>query len=182
MARWSIQDRYGRSPRATVPPAAPAAPGQRVAQVPQKIDQQVPGHLQVHLICDNYSTHKTGEINAWLARHPRFHMHFTPTGSSWVNQVERFFGLITEQLIRRGVHTSVPALEADIRSWIRTWNDNPRPFVWTETADEILNSLQNIWRGSPAQDTRSGSRYRVVRVRVGSCCVRSWFALTGRPG
>ena len=80
-------------------------------------------------------------INNWLTRHPRFHIHFTPTGSSWVNQVERFFGLITDKLIRRGVHTSVADLEDDIRQWIDTWNDNPRPFTWTKTADEILNSL-----------------------------------------
>ena len=106
-----------------------------------KIDKNVPADLDVHLVCDNYATHKTDEITAWLARHPRFHVHFTPTGSSWVNQVERFFGLITDQLIRRGVHTSVRALEADIRQWIETWNENPRPFTWTKTADEILNSL-----------------------------------------
>lgn len=106
-----------------------------------KIDKNVPSELDVHVICDNYATHKTDEITSWLQRHPRFHIHFTPTGSSWVNQVERFFGLITDQLIRRGVHTSVQALEADIRNWIDTWNQNPRPFTWTKTADEILYSL-----------------------------------------
>jgi transposase len=105
------------------------------------IDKNVPNELDVHIVCDNYATHKTPEINAWLARRPRFHVHFTPTGSSWVNQVERFFGLITDKLIRRGVHTSVPALEADIRDWIKNYNDDPKPFVWTKTADEILNSL-----------------------------------------
>ncbi|MPY80247.1 MAG: IS630 family transposase, partial [Actinophytocola sp.] len=106
------------------------------------IDKNVPDELDVHIVCDNYGTHKTPEINAWLARHPRFHMHFTPTGSSWINQVERFFGLITDKLIRRGVHTSVPALEADIRNWIKNWNDDPKPFRWIKTPDEILNSLQ----------------------------------------
>jgi len=105
------------------------------------IDKAVPDELDIHLVCDNYATHKTDMINTWLARHPRFHVHFTPTGSSWVNQVERFFGLITDKLIRRGVHTSLAALEADIRAWIDTWNQNPRPFTWTKTADEILNSL-----------------------------------------
>ena len=105
------------------------------------IDKAVPDDLDIHLVCDNYATHKTETINNWLARHPRFHVHFTPTGSSWVNQVERFFGLITDKLIRRGVHTSVAALENDIRQWIDTWNENPRPFAWTKTADEILNSL-----------------------------------------
>jgi transposase len=105
------------------------------------IDKAVPADLDVHLICDNYATHNTPEIRAWLARHPRFRVHFTPTGSSWMNQVERWFGLLTDKLIRRGVHTSVQALENDIREWIATWNDSPRPFTWTKTADEILNSL-----------------------------------------
>jgi transposase len=105
------------------------------------IDKAVPAGLEVHLVCDNYATHNTAEIRTWLARHPRFHIHFTPTGSSWMNQVERWFGLLTDKLIRRGVHTSVQALENDIRAWIATWNDNPRPFTWTKTADEILNSL-----------------------------------------
>jgi transposase len=105
------------------------------------IDKAVPAGLEVHLVCDNYATHNTAEIKTWLARHPRFHVHFTPTGSSWMNQVERWFGLLTDKLIRRGVHTSVPALENDIKDWIATWNDNPRPFTWTKTADEILNSL-----------------------------------------
>jgi len=105
------------------------------------IDKNVPDELDVHLICDNYGTHKTDQINTWLAAHPRFHLHFTPTGSSWINQVERWFGFLTDKLIRRGVHTSVPALETDIRNWITNWNNDPRPFNWTKTADEILNSL-----------------------------------------
>jgi transposase len=106
-----------------------------------RIDKAVPADLDVHLVCDNYATHSTPEIRTWLERHPRFHVHFTPTGSSWMNQVERWFGLLTDKLIRRGVHTSVQALENDIREWIATWNDSPRPFTWTKTADEILNSL-----------------------------------------
>ena len=77
----------------------------------------------------------------WLDRHPRFHLHFTPTGSSWINQVERWFGLLTDQLIRRGVHKSVVALEHDVREWMRNWNQDPRPFVWTKTAEDILQSL-----------------------------------------
>ena len=105
------------------------------------IDKAVPRELDVHLVCDNYATHNTAEIKAWLARHPRFHVHFTPTGSSWINQVERWFGLLTDQLIRRGVHTSVMALETDIRAWIEAWNEDPKPFTWTKTAEEILNSL-----------------------------------------
>ncbi|MEV0696112.1 IS630 family transposase [Streptomyces sp. NPDC050388] len=105
------------------------------------MDKAVPAGFDVHLVCDNYVTHKTPEIQQRLARHPRFHVHFTPTGSSWINQVERWFGLLTDRLIRRGVHTSVKALEDDIRDWIGTWNENPRPFTWTKTADEILTSL-----------------------------------------
>jgi transposase len=119
------------------------------------IDKAVPTGLDVHLVCDNYATHNTPEIRTWLARRPRFHVHFTPTGSSWMNQVERWFGLLTGKLIRRGVHTSVQALEDDIRDWIATWNDNPRPFTWTKTADEILNSLADylakLGPGRPAK-------------------------------
>jgi transposase len=105
------------------------------------IDKNVPAELEVHLVCDNYGTHKTPAIQAWLERHPRFTIHFTPTGSSWINQVERWFGYLTDQMIRRGVHKSVQALEADIRRWIETWNEDPRPFTWTKTAEEILDSL-----------------------------------------
>jgi len=105
------------------------------------IDKTVPEGLGIHLICDNYGTHKTSAIKAWLARHPRVKMHFTPTGWSWINQVERWFGFLTDQMIRRGAHKSVQALEADIRAWIEHWNDDPKPFVWKKTADEILDSL-----------------------------------------
>src|ERR1017187_9696231 len=105
------------------------------------IDKAVPAGLDVHLVCDNLATHKTPAIRDWLARHPRFELHFMPTGSSWVNPVERWFGFLTDQMIRRGVHKSVQALEKDVRAWIETWNENPRPFVWTKTAEEILNSL-----------------------------------------
>src|SRR3954463_1671936 len=110
------------------------------------IDKAVPAELDIHLICDNYGTHKTPAVKAWLAKHPRFHMHFTPTGSSWINQVERWFGFLTDQKIRRGTHKSVQALEADIRSWIASWNSNPRPFIWTKTAEEILESLARFCR------------------------------------
>jgi transposase len=105
------------------------------------IDKAVPAGLDIHLVCDNYATHKTPEIRAWLERHPRFRVHFTPTGSSWINQVERWFAYLTVQKIRRGVHKSVQALEADIRAWIAGWNQNPRPFTWNKTAEEILQSL-----------------------------------------
>ena len=101
------------------------------------IDKAVPTGLDVHLVCDNLATHKTPAIRDWLARHPRFHLHFTPTGSSWINQVERWFGYLTGQLIRRGVHKSVQALEKDVRAW----NEDPRPFTWKKAAEEILDSL-----------------------------------------
>src|SRR5436309_4665726 len=105
------------------------------------IDKAVPAGLDVHLVCDNLATHKTPAILEWLLKHPRFHLHFTPTGSSWINQVERWFAFLTTQLLQRGVHKSVVALEKDVRAWIATWNENPKPFVWRKTAEEILESL-----------------------------------------
>jgi transposase len=105
------------------------------------INDAVPETLAVHLIVDNASTHKTPLIHRWLARHPRFHVHFTPTGSSWINLVERWFAALTEKQIRRGVHRSTRELEAAIRRYIELTNDRPTPFVWTKTADEILASV-----------------------------------------
>jgi transposase len=109
-------------------------------------NRAVPAELDIHLVCDSYGTHKTPAIRAWLGRHPRFRRHFTPAGSSWINQVERWFGFLASQKIRLGVHKSVQALEADIRAWIRSWNDDPRPFVWKKTAEEILDSLARYCR------------------------------------
>jgi len=106
-----------------------------------KLDKDTPADLDVHLICDNYATHKTPAVAKWLDEHPRFHMHFTPTYSSWLNQVERWFGLLTDKQLRRGTHRSIQALEKDIRDWIKNWNENPKPFAWTKTADEILERL-----------------------------------------
>jgi transposase len=106
-----------------------------------RIDQEVPAELEVHLVLDNYATHKTPAIKSWLVAHPRFHLHFTPTSASWLNLVERFFSELTTKKIRRGTHRSVVSLERDIRAWVATWNDNPRPYVWVKTADEILESL-----------------------------------------
>jgi len=109
-----------------------------------KIDTQVPDHLDVHLVMDNYQTHKTPTIKTWLAAHPRFHVHFTPTYSSWLNQVERWFALITQDLLQRSDHRSVQALEEDLRQWAKAWNADPRPFVWTKTAEQILASLARL--------------------------------------
>lgn len=107
------------------------------------IDASVPADLDVHLVLDNASTHKTPAIKRWLAAHRRFVLHFTPTSSSWLNLVERWFAELTTKKLRRGTHTSVRQLNADIRAWITTWNDNPRPYVWTKTADQILASIGN---------------------------------------
>lgn len=107
----------------------------------QLVDAEVPADLDVHLILDNYATHKTPDIQRWLLRHPRFELHFTPTSGSWLNMVERWFAELTTKKIKRGSHTSVRSLEKDIREWIATWNDDPRPYVWHKTADQILESL-----------------------------------------
>lgn len=105
------------------------------------VERNVPDELDVHAIVDNASTHKTKLIRNWFAKRPRWHVHFTPTSASWVNQVERFFGLLTEHQIRRGVHRSTEALETAIMSYIDTRNADPRPFRWTKTADDILAAI-----------------------------------------
>jgi transposase len=105
------------------------------------IDAAVPQDLDLHLVLDNYATHKTPEIQKWLLKHPRFCLHFTPTSSSWLNLVERWFAELTNRKLRRSAHRSVTELETDIRTWINEWNKDPKPFVWTKTADEILETL-----------------------------------------
>jgi transposase len=125
------------------------------------IDKTVPEGLGVYIVADNYGTHKTPAIKAWLAKHPRFHMHFTPTGSSWLNQVERWFAHLTEQKIRRGAHKSVQALEADIRAWVKSWNDDPKPFVWKKTADEILDSLSRYLQRVTGQTAQNQLKQRI---------------------
>src|SRR5215467_3576409 len=110
------------------------------------IDEAVPPGLDIHLILDNYATHKTPLIRRWLGKRPRFHLHFTPTGASWINLVERWFATLTEKQIRRGVHRSTRALEAAITEYIAVTNEQPRPFRWTKTADEILASVERFCR------------------------------------
>jgi len=105
------------------------------------IDSSVPAHLDVHVVLDNSSTHKTPSIQRWLVRHPRFTLHFTPTYSSWLNLVERWFAELTTKWITRSAHRSVGDLVASIRTWITNWNEDPKPYVWHKTADEILASL-----------------------------------------
>jgi transposase len=122
----------------------------------KKIDRIVAKHLDVHAICDNYSTHKAPTVKAWLAKHPRFKLHFTPTSSSWINLVERLFAEITRQRIRRGVFRSVADLEAAIQAWIAERNIKPRPFKWTANADSIL---QKNARGRHAlEHTAAGTK------------------------
>lgn len=110
------------------------------------IDAAVPENLDVHLVLDNYGTHKTAMIRRWLAKRPRYHLHFTPTGASWLNLIERWFALLTEKQIRRGVHRSTDELIAAINHYIAISNENPKPFVWTKTADEILESVARFCR------------------------------------
>jgi hypothetical protein len=135
-------------------------------QVLDAVDAAVPRSLDVHLIMDNYGTHKTALIRNWLAKRPRFHVHFTPTYGSWLNLVERWFAELTNKQLRRGVHRSVRALEAAIREFVDAHNADGKPFVWTKSADDILASIarfarrtlefqpRHLLRESRGQDTR----------------------------
>jgi transposase len=107
----------------------------------KQIDRAVPAELTVHLVLDNYATHKTKEIRAWFLRHPRYHLHFTPTHSSWLNQVARWFALLSQRQIKPGSHYSVRELESAILEFIDAHNEQPKPFVWTKSADAILNRI-----------------------------------------
>lgn len=108
------------------------------------VDGVVPPELEVHLILDNYATHKTAIVRQWLQRHPRYHLHFSPTHSSWINQVERWFALLSQRQIKRGSHHTVRDLELAIEQFIATHNQNPKPFVWTKSADQILENLRRF--------------------------------------
>ena len=114
------------------------------------VDGNVPAGLEIHLILDNYATHKHANVKAWLAKHPRFHLHFTPTSSSWLNLVERWFRELTDKALRRGVFHSVPDLIASIEDYLTAHNDEPKPLVWTATADNIL---EKVARGRVALQT-----------------------------
>lgn len=106
-----------------------------------KVNRQVPKDLDIHVILDNLSTHKTPAVHAWLLRHRRFHFHFTPTYGSWMNMVERWFSALTTKKLQRSAHCSVKELAADIEAWVNTWNENPVPFVWHKTAEQILERI-----------------------------------------
>ena len=108
----------------------------------RQIEREVPKGLQIHLILDNYGTHKHPTVRAWLEKHPRFHLHFTPTSSSWLNLVERWFRNLSDKAIRRGVFHSVPDLIEAIDDYLNANNDDPKPFVWTATAEEILTKVR----------------------------------------
>ena len=109
-----------------------------------QVETAVPTGLDVHLVMDSYATHKTKPVRDWLAKRPRWHVHFTPTGASWINQVERFFALLTEKQIRRGVRRSTAQLEADIRAFVDAHNASPKPFRWTKSAHAILAAIQRF--------------------------------------
>ena len=144
---------YVRNGTASLFAALDVASGQVISQLHRRhrhqeflkflraIDRNVPAGLELHLVCDNCATHKTPAIKTWLLRHPRFHLHFTPTSASWLNLVERWFAELTNRKLRRSSHRSVAELEADLKVWIAAWNDDPKPFVWTKTADEILDTI-----------------------------------------
>ena len=110
------------------------------------IEAATPPGMEIHLIMDNYSAHKTPEVKAWLEKHPRFHVHFTPTSSSWLNQVERFFRDLTEKCLRRGVFHSVAEVQQAIRSYVDEHNRNPKPYLWTANAKDILEKVKRAWQ------------------------------------
>ena len=120
----------------------------------KKIDANVDPGLDVHVIADNYATHKHPDVKAWLEAHPRFHMHFTPTSSSWLNLVERWFRDLTEQALRRGVFHSMPQLTAAIHGYINARNLDPKPFTWTKTADQIITKVRRARAALPQTKTQ----------------------------
>ena len=130
-----------------------------------EIDSAVPSELDVHLVMDNYATHKTQAVQRWLLRHPRFQCHFTPTSSSWLNLVESFFSIVDRNVTRRGVHRSTMALEEDIRAFLKVHNEDPKPFVWTKTADQILESLKRYC--GQATKTRAARQRRAKAEKQG---------------
>ena len=129
----------------------------------------MPADLDVHLVMDNYATHKTKPIRDWLAKRPRWDVHFTPTGASWINQVERFFALLTDKQIRRGVHRSTQQLENDIRAFIDAHNADPKPFRWTKSADDILAAIQRFCQRT---------RHKIEHLKVTGTLV--WLDVTAK--
>ena len=135
------------------------------------INRNVPDQLDVHVVIDNVSTHKTPEVHRWLVRHRRFHVHFTPTYSSWLNLVERWFAELTTKWIRRGTHRSVTELRDSIQHWVDTWNQNPRPYTWHKTADQILDTLAACCqRISDSRHSVAGGRGSRRDSASSACC------------
>jgi transposase len=150
------------------------------------IDTAVPRGLDLHLVLDNYATHKTPAIKEWLLKHPRFHLHFTPASSSWLNLVERWFAELTSRKLRRSAHRSVTGLEAGIRQWVNEWNKGPEPFTWNKSADDVLETLaaycqritgpgqQEAWCPPPGSSStldrvlRCGPSRRMTRTSEGT--------------
>ena len=122
------------------------------------IDANLPRGFDVHLVMDNYGTHKVTKVRTWLARHPRYHVHFTPTSGSWLNLVERLFAEVTERCVRRGSHTAVRTLEKAMLDYLEQRNKDPKPFVWTADADLILGKANDFLNGSLTQDTSAKNR------------------------
>ena len=122
---------------------------QEVLRFLQEVEKTVPKDQEIHIVLDNYATHKHEKVLGWIERKKRIFLHFTPTSASWVNLVERFFAILTDKQIRRGVFTSVPHLEKCLREYLHSYNENPRPLVWTKTVEEIVEKVQ---RGRAALD------------------------------
>lgn len=122
----------------------------------KRIDAEMPEGPDVHLVMDNYATHKTPTIKAWLACRPHWYVHFTPTFASWINQVERWFAELTRKQLQRGVHRSTAELEADITAFIKTHNENPKPYKWVKSAEEILASVKRFCQKTMNRTSDSG--------------------------
>ena len=141
----------------------------------REIDASVPEDLDVHLVMDNYATQKTPAIRTWRAKRPQWHVHFTPTGASWLNQAERLFALLTEKQLRRGAHRSTQELEQAIQDYIDTVNDNPKPFRWTKSADQILASIKRFCTktNQTAESQKKSNKLRKQDARADSDRLRS---------
>ena len=132
------------SPRAASSASATGHRAREFLDFLKEIDAQVPEGLDIHIVMDNYATHKTAAVKAWLARRAHWHIHFTPTSASWINQVERWFAELTRKQLQCGVHHSTRQLEADIRAFIDKHNEDPKPFKWTKSADDILAAVKRF--------------------------------------
>jgi transposase len=145
------------------------------------LNREVPDDLDVHLILDNYATHKTPEIHRWLLRHPRFELHFTPTGSSWLSLVERWFGELTTKKLRRSSHATVKALADDITAWTNAWNTNPTPYRWVKTADAILESIASYCQRTSNSGHYSNGNFVLTTLVAGSPPLAPPLRLSGEP-